>query len=151
MDNLTKEQRQKNMRNIHSSDTKIELILRKALWNEGYQYRKNYKKLPGAPDIVLTKFKIAIFCDSEFFHGKDWESLKPRLEKSKNSKYWINKISKNQERDNEINKQLSLLGWTVIRFWGNDIRRHPDECVKVVEKMIHDQMVHDNVHGNNIQ
>ena len=62
-----------NMRKIHSKDTSIELLLRKALWHKGYRYRKNYKALPGSPDIVLTKYKIAIFCDSEFFHGKDWE------------------------------------------------------------------------------
>lgn len=69
-----------NMRKIHSKDTSIELLLRKALWHKGYRYRKNYKTLPGSPDIVLTKYKIAIFCDSEFFHGKDWEILKLRLE-----------------------------------------------------------------------
>lgn len=73
----------KNMRSIHSKDTSIELQLRKALWHKGYRYRKNYKALPGSPDIVLTKYKIAIFCDSEFFHGKDWEILKLRLEKVK--------------------------------------------------------------------
>lgn len=73
----------KNMRSIHSKDTSIELQLRKALWHKGYRYRKNYKALPGSPDIVLTKYKIAIFCDSEFFHGKDWEILKLRLEKGK--------------------------------------------------------------------
>ena len=72
-DNLTVEQRKKNMQHIKSKDTKIEIALRKALWNKGYRYRKNYCLLPGKPDIVLTKYKIAIFCDSEFFHGKDWE------------------------------------------------------------------------------
>ena len=84
MDNLTKEQRHKNMQQIKSKDTKIEVLLRKALWSKGYRYRKNDKKLPGKPDIVLGKYKIAIFCDSEFFHGKDWEVLKPRLEKGSN-------------------------------------------------------------------
>ena len=79
MDRLTPEQRHKNMKNIKSSDTKIEITLRKALWKKGYRYRKNYKKLPGKPDIAITKYKIAIFCDSEFFHGKDWEVLKPQL------------------------------------------------------------------------
>lgn len=68
----------KNMRKIHSKDTSIEIQLRKALWHKGYRYRKNYKALPGSPDIVLTKYKIAIFCDSEFFHGKDWEILMPQ-------------------------------------------------------------------------
>ena len=69
MDRLTPEQRHKNMSSIKSKDTSIELVLRKALWNKGIRYRKNYKELPGTPDIVLTKYKIAIFCDSEFFHG----------------------------------------------------------------------------------
>lgn len=83
MDRLTKEQRHKNMKNIRSKDTSIELKLRKELWRCGYRYRKNYTELPGKPDIVLTKYKIAIFCDSEFFHGKDWEVLKPQLEKER--------------------------------------------------------------------
>ena len=83
----------KNMKSIHSRDTSIELCLRKALWKKGYRYRKNYKKLPGTPDIVLTRYKIAIFCDSEFFHGKDWEFLKLRLERGNNPEYWINKIN----------------------------------------------------------
>ena len=128
------------MKNIHGKDTKIEVILRKALWNKGYRYRKNYKKLPGSPDIVLTKYKIAIFCDGEFFHGKDWDTLKKRLEKSNNNKYWINKISRNKERDDEINKKLDFEGWTVIRFWGEDIKKHTDECVKVVEETIFDSI-----------
>lgn len=68
------------MRRIRSKNTKIEIALRKALWHKGYRYRKNYEALPGKPDIVLTKQKIAIFCDSEFFHGKDWEILKPQLD-----------------------------------------------------------------------
>ena len=88
------------------------------------------------PDIVFTKYKIAIFCDGEFFHGKDWEVLKPRLEKSNNSEYWISKISRNKERDDEINKKLLFLGWTVIRFWGNDIKKNTDECIRVIEETI---------------
>ena len=86
----------------------------------------------------MTKYKIAIFCDSEFFHGKDWEVLKPRLEKSNNSQYWISKISRNRERDDEINKRLLFEGWTVIRFWGKDIQKNADECVRVVEETIWD-------------
>lgn len=138
VDNLSKEQRRKNMQNIRSKDTKIEIQLRKALWHKGYHYRKNCKDIPGKPDIVLSKYKIAIFCDSEFFHGKDWEVLKPRLQKSDNSEFWISKISKNRERDDGVNKQLLFNGWTVIRFWGNDIKKHTDECVKVVEETIWD-------------
>ena len=121
---------------IKAKDTKIEMILRKALWEKGYRYRKNYSGLPGHPDIILTKYKIAIFCDGEFFHGKDWEVLKPRLEKSNNSEFWINKISRNRERDDEINKKLLFLGWTVIRFGGDEIKKNADECVKVIEETI---------------
>ena len=136
MDRLTKEQRHKNMSNIKSCDTSIEIKLRKALWDSGYRYRKNYKKLPGKPDIVLLKYKIAIFCDSEFFHGKDWGKLQKQLESGNNSEFWINKIAKNIERDNEINKQLMFLGWKVIRFWGKDIKRDVKYCLKVVEETI---------------
>lgn len=141
MDVLTKEQRRKNMQHIRSKDTKIEVQLRKALWHKGYRYRKNCKDIVGKPDIVLTKYKIAIFCDGEFFHGKDWEVLKPRLEKSDNGEFWISKISRNCERDDEVNKRLLFEGWTVIRFWGDDIKKHVDECVKVVEETIFDTML----------
>ncbi len=141
MDNLTKEQRRKNMQNIKSRDTGIEVSLRKALWHKGYRYRKNYKLLPSKPDIALTKYKIAVFCDSEFFHGKDWEVLKPRLEKGNNPDYWIPKISRNIERDDDVNKQLLFMGWTVIRFWGKEIEKNPDECVQVIEEAICDMKI----------
>ena len=141
MDDLTKEQRHKNMSNIRSQDTKIEIRLRKALWAEGYRYLKNVKSLPGRPDIVLRGPKICIFCDSEFFHGKDWEVLKPRLEKAENKDYWIKKISRNIERDNEVDRELTFMGWTVIRFWGKEILRDTEACIKVIEECIFDQMV----------
>lgn len=114
------------------------MIFRKALWQKGYHYRKNDKRLPGHPDIVLPKYKIAIFCDGEFFHGKDWDSLKVRLENSNNSQFWIDKISRNRQRDEEINKRLLFQGWTVLRFWGQDIKKHTEECVRVVEEAIFD-------------
>lgn len=126
----------KNMSRIKSQNTSIELILRKALWHKGYRYRKNYKQLPGTPDIVLTKYKIAIFCDSEFFHGKDWDTLKKRLEKGSNPDYWIKKIERNQKRDCEADQKLSFLGWTVIHFWGEDIKKHTAECVQFIEETI---------------
>lgn len=144
MDNLTPQQRHKNMKNIRSKNTKIEVILRKALWKKGYRFRKNVQDLPGKPDVVLTKYKIAIFCDGEFFHGKDWEVLKPRLEKADNSEYWINKISRNRERDDEVNKKLLFMGWTVIRFWGRDIKKNTDECIKVIEEAIFDIKLSEN-------
>ena len=143
-DNLTVEQRKKNMQHIKSKDTKIEVALRKALWKKGLRYRKNCVDLPGKPDIVFTKYKVAVFCDSEFFHGKDWEVLKPRLEKTKNSDYWIKKISRNRERDEKVNKQLLFLGWTVIRFWGKDILKNTDECVRVIEETLFEIFICDN-------
>lgn len=144
-DVLTPEQRRKNMQRIRSEDTKIEVLLRKALWQKGYRYRKNYKALPGKPDIALTKHKIAIFCDSEFFHGKDWEVLMPRLAKGDNSEFWISKISRNRERDDEINKKLLFMGWTVIRFWGSDITNNTDECIRVIEETIFDLKMEDDL------
>lgn len=149
-DVLTKDQRHKNMKNIHGKDTKIELILRKALWHRGYRYRKNYKLLPGSPDIVLTRYKIAIFCDGEFFHGKDWEVLKPKLKNSDNGGYWISKISRNRERDDEVNKQLLFLGWTVVRFWGKDIKKNTDECIQVIEECIFDNKVNEGLDMDDI-
>jgi DNA mismatch endonuclease (patch repair protein) len=141
MDRLTNEQRHKNMSRIKNKDTLIELTLRKALWNKGIRYRKNYIKLPGKPDIAITKYKIAVFCDSEFFHGKDWNELKIQLERSKNSDFWIRKISNNIERDNLINKQLVSMGWTVIRFWGKDIMKNANECIKAIEEAIFDRII----------
>lgn len=130
------EQRSKNMSHIRGKDTSIEIKLRQALWHKGYRYRKNYKALPGCPDIALTKQKIAIFCDGEFFHGKDWEELKPRLEKGNNPDYWISKIERNMERDDRNDKSLLFEGWTVIHFWGKDISRDTDGCVRVIEECI---------------
>ena len=141
MDRLTKEQRHKNMSNIKNKDTGIEIKLRKELWKRGYRYRKNYKNLPGKPDIVLTKQKIVIFCDSEFFHGNDWEKLKEQLKRGNNAKFWIEKISKNRERDDVINKQLMYMGWTVIRFWGKDIKKDVEQCIRFIEETIFENTV----------
>lgn len=137
-ENVT-EQRRKTMSKIRGKDTSIEVTLRKTLWKKGYRYRKNYKALPGSPDICLTKYKIAIFCDSEFFHGKDWEILRPKVAKGNNGTYWIKKIQENIDRDESNDKKLLYLGWTVIHFWGKDILRNTDECIKVIEETIFDQ------------
>ncbi|MFR9271109.1 very short patch repair endonuclease [Clostridium sp. AF15-17LB] len=142
-DVMTKEQRSKTMSRIHRQDTSIEVKLRKALWNRGYRYRKNYKGLPGSPDIVLTKYHICIFCDSEFFHGKDWLVLRPKLERGNNPGYWVRKISRNMERDDEVDKKLLFMGWTVIHFWGKDILKNTDECIKVIEETIFEDRLQD--------
>lgn len=122
MDDLTKEQRKKTMSLIRSKDTQIEIMLRKALWKKGYRYRKNVNTIFGKPDIVLPKYKIAIFCDSEFFHGKDWDQLSARILKGDNSSYWYSKIQRNINRDMEVDRTLRGEGWKVIRFWGSDIK-----------------------------
>ena len=139
------EKSHKTMSRIRGKDTSIEVALRKALWAKGYRYRKNYKKLPGTPDIAITKYKIAVFCDSEFFHGKDWEVLKPRLEKGKNPDYWIPKIQRNMQRDIEKDQALLFEGWTVIHFWGKDIVKHPEECIQVIEEAIFSKTVEEGI------
>lgn len=140
-DIMSPEKRSWNMSRIHSKDTKIELKLRHCLWHRGIRYRKNYNKLPGKPDIAITKYKIAIFCDSAFFHGKDWEKLRERIERGNNSSFWMKKISRNIDRDDEVNKKLLFEGWTVLRFWDEDIKKHVDDCVKAVEETIFEKEI----------
>ena len=135
------EKTRKNMQKIRSKDTSIEVALRKRLWHDGYRYRKNYKKLPGSPDIAIMKHKIAVFCDSEFFHGKEWDRLKTRLERGKNPQYWIKHIEENMERDRRVEKELEALDWTVIRFWGNDIKKDLEGCLQVIEEAAFDKML----------
>ena len=137
----TTEKSSRTMSKIRGKDTSIEVKLRKALWAKGYRYRKNYKLLPGAPDIAITKYKIAIFCDSEFFHGKDWDILQNKLKTGKNPDYWIPKIQRNMERDTEKDQALLFLGWTVIHFWGRDILKKTDECIKVIEEAIFEHRI----------
>lgn len=132
-DRLTPEQRHKNMVAIKSKDTGIEVMLRKELWRRGLRgYRKNYNKLPGKPDIVFTKQKVAIFCDSEFWHGYDWENRKDWIKT--NREYWYPKIERNMQRDRETNKSLQEQGWVVLRFWGRDIRENLDYCIRIIQK-----------------
>lgn len=116
------------MSRIRGKDTKPELLLRKFLWSQGMRYRKNYSLLPGRPDIVITKHKLAIFCDSEFFHGKDWETQRVKIEAGANAEYWTKKISRNMERDAKNDEELNRLGWTVIHFWSKDIEKDIEGC-----------------------
>lgn len=139
MDDLTPEQRRKNMQAIKSQDTSIELLLRKALWQKGIRYRKNYKKLPGKPDIAITKYKIAVFCDSDFWHGYDWENRSQRIKSNRD--YWIPKIERNMERDKEVTEALQCDGWIVLRFWEWQIRRQLDACVAQVLAAMEEKQV----------
>lgn len=133
MDDLTPEQRRKNMQHIRSKDTSIEIKLRKALWHEGIRYRKNYKALPGKPDIVITKYRIAIFCDSSFWHGRNFDKKKPV---ATNHMYWDSKIRRNMERDQKVNQQLRAMEWKVLRFWDVDIEKRLEECIQTVKELM---------------
>jgi len=136
MDVLTPNQRHKCMSRIRSKDTSIEILLRKALWREGIRYRKNYDKLQGKPDIAITKYKIAVFCDGELWHGKDWENKKGQINTNKD--YWTKKIERNIVRDNKNEKKLESMGWTVIRFWGKEIKDNLMDCVNVIKETIYE-------------
>lgn len=127
MDNLTKEQRHKNMSHIRSRDTGPELMLRRALWKVGVRYRKNDPRLPGRPDIVISRGRIAIFVDGDFFHGRDMEKISRDLKSRR--EYWLPKIRRNKERDEEVNDLLTEDGWLVLRFWESRIRRELDAVV----------------------
>lgn len=133
-DVMTPEQRSRTMSRIRSEDTSIEVILRKALWHKGYRYRKNYKRLPGTPDIALTKYRIAIFCDSEFFHGYNWEIKKQKL--GNNREFWIKKIERNKTRDRENDLKLIALDWIPVHFWGEEIRKHTDKCIDAIGDLV---------------
>jgi DNA mismatch endonuclease (patch repair protein) len=135
MDCLTPEQRHYAMSHIRSNNTSIETRLRKALWHEGIRYRKNIKRLPGRPDIAITKYKIAIFCDGEFWHGKNWDKRKEQIKT--NQDYWISKIERNIERDNNNEKKLENMGWVILRFWGNDINKKLSDCVSEIKETIY--------------
>ena len=133
-DVMTQEQRSRAMSHIKGKDTSIEVLLRKALWHKGIRYRKNYKKLPGTPDIAITKYRIAIFCDSEFFHGYNWEIKKQKL--GHNRAYWIKKIERNMTRDRENDSKLIAMDWVPMHFWGHEIHKRTEECVEAVEDLI---------------
>ena len=132
----------KIMSAVKSKDTRPELKIRKALWKEGLRYRVNYKRLPGKPDIVFTKWKVAVFCDGDFWHGHNWairglSSLQEEL--AGYSQYWRDKIIRNIERDEENNKALKALGWTVIRIWESEIKNDLDGCVETIKEMLFEQ------------
>lgn len=130
MDRLTEAQRHKNMVAIRSTDTKPEIMLRKALWHKGVRYRKNFRVLGYQVDIAITKHKIAVFCDGTFWHGKDGDGSQVAT----NTKFWKNKIQRNKERDLEATITLRDAGWKVLRFWDDEIVKNLEECKnKVLE------------------
>jgi len=133
MDCVTPEERSRIMSLIRSSNTKDEVRLAKAMWHLGYRYRKNNRKVFGTPDFTFKKLKIAIFVDSEFFHGKDWET---RKKPQTNPEFWIKKIERNMQRDIEVNAYLESQNWKILRFWSNDIKKNLDSCLVEIRNAI---------------
>lgn len=124
----------KRMASVKLKRGKEERMLSKALWHRGYKYRLNYKKLPGSPDIAITKYNVAIFVDGEFWHGKDWDKRKDRLKRNK--EYWSEKIEENMRRDLKVDKELKQMGWISVRLWSKQVSDHLDECIEEIEELI---------------
>lgn len=133
----TAEQISYNMRMVKNKNSDIEQQLRKELWRRGIRYRKNVRKVFGNPDIVFIGLKIAVFCDSEFWHGYDWENRKKDFKT--NQEFWISKIERNMERDKEVNEKLLSEGWIVLRFWGKEIKKETCRCADLVENAIEER------------
>ena len=127
----TKEQISFNMQQVKNKDSKIEVLLRKELWSRGIRYRKNVNRIYGKPDIVFIGKKIAVFCDSEFWHGYNWEERKKDFKS--HQEFWIPKIERNMARDVEVTTRLESEGWTVIRFWGREIQKNTVACADEIE------------------
>ena len=134
MDKLTPEQRKKCMRANKSTGTKPELVLAKAMWALGLRYRKNSGSIFGKPDFSFKKYKVAVFVDGEFWHGKDWEQKKAEIKG--NREFWIAKIERNIKRDIEVTGRLKAEGWTVLRFWSNDVVKDTTSCAEKVKEII---------------
>ena len=126
----TPEQIHYNMQRVKCKNTEIELRLRKELWSRGVRYRKNVSKITGKPDIAFIGKKVAVFCDSEFWHGYDWERQRAAIKSNRD--FWIPKIERNIERDKKVNEALKAEGWTVLRCWGNEIKNNVEQCADLV-------------------
>ena len=137
MDRHTPEQRHKNMQAVRNKDSKIELALRKELWNRGLRYRKNVNGIVGHPDIAFIGIKVAVFCDSEFWHGYDWDNRKSDIKS--NQEFWIPKIERNIQRDLEVNSALQSDGWTVLRFWGREIVKNTSEIADIIQNTVEER------------
>lgn len=134
MNNSESGQKNKNMQAVKNKDSKIELMLRHELWTRGVRYRKNVTRIFGKPDIAFIGKKVAVFCDSEFWHGYDWDKQKDKIKT--NREFWVHKIERNIERDKEVTKTLEADGWIVLRFWGNEISKNVGACADVIVNVL---------------
>lgn len=128
----TAEQISYNMRQVKSKDSAIEIALRKELWARNLRYRKNVTTVFGKPDIAFLGKKIAVFCDSEFWHGFDWENRKNDIKS--HQEFWIPKIERTIQRDIEVTNKLQSEGWIVIRFWGKEIKKNVSGCADIIQQ-----------------
>ena len=126
--------RSENMSRIRSQDTKIEISLRHELWSRGLRYRKNDKNIFGKPDILFKGKKVAVFCDSEFWHG--YEYLYEGKTFKTNVSFWEQKMKRNINRDKKVTKKLLSDGWTVLRFWQREIEKDVDKCADKIEEVL---------------
>jgi DNA mismatch endonuclease, patch repair protein len=120
-------------------NTTPEILLRRALWAAGVRYRLHQAALPGRPDLVLVRHRVAVFCDGDFWHGRHWRTSKDRLAAGWNASYWVAKIDRNRRRDRQVTRRLRLLGWTVVRVWESDVRRDPVRAAVKILGMIEDR------------
>lgn len=131
-DNLSKEDRIKNMRAIKSANTKLESMVSNALWNRGLRFRKNVKTLYGNPDIAIKKYKVVIFIDSCFWHGCPLHGNIPKT----NRDYWIKKIERNKQRDKEVTLHYEKAGWNIMRIWQHDLKQNFDDTIDRIHRFI---------------
>jgi len=130
-DQLTPEQRRRAMQRVKLKDGPLEVAVRSALWKRGYRFRKHLKGLPGSPDVVFTRLKVAIFIDGDFWHGYDFEKWRDKL-----TPFWRNKIEANITRDERNFHSLRGMGWTVIRLWGHEIEEDLGSCLSRIEEAL---------------
>lgn len=119
-----------------STDTIHEKLLRSTLWRRGLRFRKNFAGLPGKPDIVFAGVRLAVFCDGDFWHGRNWRSLSAQLHKRANAAYWCQKIHTNRLRDRRTTRLLQEQGWCVVRLWESDIKADPEQAAVLIEKIV---------------
>jgi DNA mismatch endonuclease, patch repair protein len=119
-----------------SIDTAHEWLVRRLLWKRGLRYRKHLKILPGRPDIAFTREQVAVFCDGDFWHGRDWRRLSSKLRDGANASYWLQKIKTNRDRDRRNACLLKRAGWMVVRIWETDVHKDPEQAARMIEEIV---------------
>ncbi len=118
------------------TDTRCEVKLRSLLWRAGARFRKDVGSLPGRPDIVFSRAHLVVFCDGDFWHGRDWQARRRKLEVGTNAPYWVAKIEANRVRDRRHTGQLEASGWTVLRVWESAIHEAPEAIARDILRLL---------------